>query len=150
MTGQVAALARQIIDRVYPISVIVDFAEETDPNVAIGCGTKWTRMEDGRTLIASNAAHPVAWTEGSEEVTLTEEQMPEHAHLIAHTANGNPLPAGTGNTTFPIPNMALTTMLTSSTESWAYYGTLSLSSGGNRPHSNMQPSLAVCRWKRVS
>ena len=147
MTGQVAALARQIIDRVYPVSVIVEFAAETDPNVAIGCGTTWTRLTDGRALIASNASHPVGC---AESVTLMEEQMPEHAHAMAYTADGNPLPTGTGNTTFPYINMALTTNLTSSTEQLAYYGTNILPKGGSQPHSNMQPSMAVCRWKRVA
>ena len=150
MTGQVAALARQIIDRVYPVSVIVEFAAETDPNAAIGCGTKWTRMEDGRALIASDAAHPVGWTGGAESVTLTVEQMPEHSHSMAHTGDGYPLTAGTGNATFPYTNMALTMNLTSSTEYLAYYGTDILPKGGNQPHSNMQPSLAVFRWRRVA
>lgn len=150
MTGQVAALARQIIDRVYPVSVIVEFAAETDPNAAIGCGTVWTRMSDGRALIASDASHPVGWTGGTESVTLTVEQMPEHSHAMAYTENGYPLPAGTGNTTFPYINMALTMNLTSSTEHLAYYGTNILPKGESQPHSNMQPSLAVCRWQRVA
>lgn len=150
MTGQVTALVRQIIDRVYPVFVILDFAAEVDPNTVIGCGTVWERITDGRALIASDAAHPVGWTGGAAEVALTIEQMPEHSHPIAYTEDGNPLTAGTGNTTFPYLNMPLTTKLTTFTEVLAYYGMEGLPKGGNQPHNNMQPSLAVCRWKRVA
>lgn len=136
MTGQVAALARQIIDRVYPVSVIVEFAAEIDPNAAIGCGTVWTRMEDGRALIASDASHLVGWTGGTESVTLTEAQMPVHSHNFGIKGYLNPN-AGSGNWQVSLSSAGSVNLVTEST-------------GGGQPHSNMQPSLAVCRWKRVA
>lgn len=147
MTGQVAALARQIIDRVYPVSVIVEFAAETDPNAAIGCGTVWTRMEDGRALIASDVSHPVGWTGGTESVTLTVEQIAAHYH------DGYMLGLG-GSTDAP----AYYATLNQSSYTYNYEKTtpntlkvaITTKEGGGQPHSNMQPSLAVCRWQRVA
>ena len=46
----------RIIDRVYPVGIIVDFAVEMDPNSAVGFGTQWQRIADGRTLIASDGS----------------------------------------------------------------------------------------------
>ena len=135
MTGQVAALARQIIDRVYPVSVIVEFAAEIDPNAAIGCGTVWTRIEDGRALIASDVSHPVGWTGGTESVTLTIEQIPEHIHSI-RLEGGSETDSQTGILAWSA-NIPYQNWFTGVT-------------GGSAPHSNMQPSLAVCRWQRVA
>lgn len=135
MTGQVAALARQIIDRVYPVSVIVEFAAEVDPNTVIGCGTVWTRMEDGRALIASDASHLVGWTGGTESVTLTIEQIPEHIHSF-RLEGGQETDSQTGI-------LAWTTNV-------PYQNWFTGVTGGSVPHCNMQPSLAVCRWKRVA
>ena len=40
MTGTISAVMRAIIDRVYPVGIIVDFAVEMDPNSAVGFGTQ--------------------------------------------------------------------------------------------------------------
>lgn len=149
MTGTISAVMRAIIDRVYPVGIIVDFAVETNPNTTVGCGTQWQRIADGRTLIASDASHPVGWSGGEAAHVLTEAEMPYHQHAIAYTPDGNPLPGGTGNATFA-RDMALTKHVTTSTENLAYYGTLTLPVGVNYAHNNMQPSLAVARWKRVA
>lgn len=50
MTGTISAVMRAIIDRVYPVGIIIDFAVEKDPNTAVGCGTRWQRM-----TVAANA-----------------------------------------------------------------------------------------------
>ena len=68
MNGTISAVMRAIIDRVYPVGIIIDFAVEADPNNAVGCGTQWQRIADGRTLIASDGSHPVGWAGG--EATL--------------------------------------------------------------------------------
>lgn len=64
MTGTISTVMRAIIDRVYPVGIIVDFAVEMDPNSAVGFGTQWQRIADGRALIASDASHPVGWARG--------------------------------------------------------------------------------------
>ena len=148
MTGTISAVMRAIIDRVYPVGIIVDFAVEMDPNSAVGFGTQWQRIADGRALIASDASHPVGWAGGEASHTLTEAEMPAHNHAIAYSKDGNPYP-GTGNGTFGL-NMAMTTQLTTSTDDLAYYVTATQTRGTGQAHNNMQPSLAVARWKRVA
>ena len=44
MNGTISAVMRAIIDRVYPVGIIIDFAVETNPNTAVGCGTQWQRI----------------------------------------------------------------------------------------------------------
>lgn len=148
MNGTISAVMRAIIDRVYPVGIIVDFAVEMDPNSAVGFGTQWQRIADGRALIASDASHPVGWAGGEEVHVLTEAEMPTHNHTIAYSKDGNPYP-GTGNGTFGL-NMALTTLLTTSTDDLAYFVTATQTRGAGQAHTNMQPSLAVARWKRVA
>ena len=82
MTGTISAVMRAIIDRVYPVGIIVDFAVEMDPNSAVGFGTQWQRIADGRALIASDASHPVGWAGGEEVHVLTTGEMPSHNHQI--------------------------------------------------------------------
>lgn len=148
MTGTISTVMRAIIDRVYPVGIIVDFAVEMDPNSAVGFGTQWQRIADGRALIASDNTHPVGWTGGAATHALTDAEMPTHNHAIAYSKDGNPYP-GSGNGTFA-PNMALTTKLTTSADDLAYYVTATQTRGTGQDHNNMQPSLAVARWKRVA
>lgn len=155
MTGQVSALAREIIDRVYPVHIILDFSAEVDPNAAIGCGTKWTRIADGRALIASNAAHPVGWTGGAETVTLTEAQLPRLSGvLVSHTAEDNYRASQWlgASGVFSTSERFLGYISAPKAEASAATSlkTIAFSAGGNQPHSNVQPSRAVCRWERVA
>lgn len=140
MTGTINATVREIIDRVYPVGIILDFATETNPNEVIGCGTVWTRIEDGRALIASSAAHAVGSTCGAETVVLTEEQLPSHSHTI-----GTGFYDGVGGYGV-VGSMSKSQMEPKEEASWSRTGT----TGGGQPHSSMQPSLAVCRWKRTA
>lgn len=140
MTGKISAAVREIIDRVYPVGIILDFATEVDPNAAIGCGSVWTRMADGRTLIASDASHPVGWTGGTEEVTLTVEQMPYHEH-------GQYLYFTSGESSNVYAYQALNSHNPDGIR--AFSGNTG-GNGGNQPHNNTQPSMAVSRWKRVA
>lgn len=138
MTGQISALVREIIDRMYPVSIILDFAAETDPNVSIGCGTQWERMTDGRTLIASDASHSVGWTGGAEEVWLTVEQIPSHRHVYERSAIWYSEENGEGEV------VGAKGQLNTRIDGLTSY------TGGDQPHTNMQPSLAVCRWRRIA
>lgn len=164
MTGTISATVREIIDRVYPVHIILDFAAEVDPNVSIGCGTEWTRIEDGRALIASSAAHAVGSTCGAETATLTEDELPKVTGQLqfrqgASEASVNIVdvyPDGTGRS-------GCFSLDRNSGSKWAnglMYGentaadntnaVITLAFGGGQPHSSMQPSLAVCRWTRTA
>ena len=135
MIGNVPALVREIINRVYPVGCYIDLATQTDPNTAIGCGTTWERITDGRALIASNDSHPLGWMGGVETVTLDENQIPKHWH--SYKLNG-------GSETTE-ETALLNWGAGSSWQTW-YTGF----AGGGQAHENMQPSLAVNRWLRTA
>lgn len=146
MRGQVSALTREIIDRLYPVHIILDFSAEIDPNTAIGCGTKWVRIADGRALIASNSAHPVGWTGGTETVTLTEAQLPSHIHLGLYWGKEiaeREISHDGGATCRQVKS-------TSGAGEIGGNQYITGSAGGDQPHSNMPPSRAVCRWERTA
>ncbi len=149
MTGTISAVMRAIIDRVYPVGIIVDFAVETNPNTTVGCGTQWQRIADGRTLIASDASHPVGWAGGEAAHALTGAEMPNHTHgLIQAGTDGDKLLMTVGKDgSYGGENyLAFGTSVKPFAES-----VISITySGGDVAHNNMQPSLAVARWKRVA
>lgn len=149
MTGTISTVMRAIIDRVYPVGIIIDFAVEADPNNAVGCGTQWQRIADGRTLIASDASHPVGWAGGEEVHVLTGPEMPNHTHgLIQAGTDGDKLlmTAGKDGSYGGENYLSFGTSVKPFAES-----VISITySGGDVAHNNMQPSLAVCRWKRVA
>lgn len=149
MTGTISTVMRAIIDRVYPVGIIINFAVETNPNTAVGCGTQWQRIEDGRTLIASDASHPVGWAGGEAAHVLTGAEMPNHTHgLIQAGTDGDKLLMSVGKDgSYGGENyLAFGTSVKPFAES-----VISITySGGDVAHNNMQPSLAVCRWKRVA
>ena len=149
MTGTISAVMRAIIDRVYPVGIIIDFAVEADPNNAVGCGTQWQRIADGRTLIASDGSHPVGWAGGEATHVLTGAEMPNHTHgLIQAGTDGDKLlmTVGKDGSYGGENHLAFGTSVKPFAES-----VISITySGGDVAHNNMQPSLAVARWKRVA
>ena len=73
---------------------------------------------------------------GSETVTLTSNQMPAHSHALSGSTAG----AGSGDPT----NNALSGEIWSNSPPNAVSNPASIrSAGGNQPHSNMQPTLAI-------
>ena len=148
MTGTISTVMRVIIDRVYPVGIIVDFAVETNPNTAVGCGTQWQRIADGRTLIASDASHPVGWAGGEATHALTEAEMPSHNHNVQQSGSDGAIHMLMGKDgTYPGENYL---SFGTSVKPFAESTILISYTGGNAAHNNMQPSLAVCRWKRVA
>lgn len=146
MTGTISAVMRAIIDRVYPVGIIIDFAVETNPNSAVGCGTKWQRIADGRALIASDTSHPVGWVGGSENVTLGVSQIPTHRHVLALNGDAEFTYGGGVGSNYP-HSIKLSD---ASDRVDNQYPVQTIDAGSNQPHNNMQPSLAVARWKRVT
>lgn len=148
MRGSINPLMRQIIDRVYPVSVILDFAAEVDPNAAIGCGTRWERLADGRTLISSNDAHPVGWVGGEEKHMLTPDELAGHSHGMVQlgTDGERNMLMGKDGAYSDTGFLSFGQSVKAFAESSIFIG----NTGGNQPHNNMQPSRAVARWQRVA
>lgn len=77
---------------------------------------------------------------GSERVTLTEQQMPSHAHSVAAASAGTRMEAPSGNVLASGEADVYThDASTPATMSANTVGT----TGGNQPHENLQPFLAV-------
>ena len=133
MNGTIDAMARAIIDRVYPVNVIVEFSLETDPNIAIGCGTRWERFAAGRALIGGSGDYAVGWEGGEASHKMTVDEMPSHTHAIYVFSN-----SGTETTSCP------------SQSAQKYVQRNTTPAGGGKAHNNMQPSRAVDRWVRVA
>jgi microcystin-dependent protein len=76
---------------------------------------------------------------GTESVTLTQSQMPQHSHTVnANTGGGQATPSGNfpGNEATPVKIYAVASNTTMNA------ATLS-NAGGNQAHSNLQPVLCV-------
>lgn len=113
-----------------------------DPKDRLGYGT-WVRFAEGKTLVGfstsvSNSVPEWAKVIGSEygeyEHKLTKEEMPSHNHnlnFVVGNITGNTRPA-TQSTSSNMSNL---------------YGDLV---GGDKPHNNVQPSIVVYFWKRVT
>ena len=101
----------------------------TDPATLFG-GT-WQRIQD-RFLLCAGSTYSAGSEGGEAEHTLTVAEMPSHTHAATGGETGT-----SGRRYF-----ALTAA--------SYASTNVLSVGGNQPHNNMPPYLAVYAWRRTA
>lgn len=125
----------------YKVGDIYITTASGDPKERLGYGT-WERFAQGKTLVGftdsvSNSIPEWVKIAGSEfgeyEHRLTVDEMPAHKH--------NGVPIIRGNVDADLGGRDATV-----------YGdyTESASSGGDKPHNNVQPSIVVYFWKRVT
>lgn len=120
---------------VFPVGYVYISGDSTSPAQLFG-GT-WVRLKDVF-LLAAGDNYAAGATGGEAEHTLTENEMPSHAHASGHGYNN--VSAGSGREVL----------------SNNYYENDSLSrnitsyAGGGKAHNNMPPYLAVYMWKRVA
>lgn len=100
----------------------------TNPQTLFG-GT-WQRIQ-GRFLFAADSKHAAGTTGGEETHQLTVEEMPSHTHK--QSIGSEP---SYGNACFK--------------ESYNSPGDDTGAAGGDQPHNNMPPYLAVYIWKRTA
>lgn len=117
-----------LIDSIYPVGSIYMSVNSANPQTLFG-GT-WQRIQ-GRFLFAADSAHAAGSTGGEETHKLTVDEMPSHTHKqsIGSTAM-------TGNA--PLVN------------GFNSFGEDTGAAGGDQPHNNMPPYLAVYMWKRTA
>lgn len=97
-------------------------------------GGTWQRIQ-GRFLFAADSKHAAGTTGGEEKHKLTVDEMPSHSHTIKGAAHPN---------TANFSHVALG-------EAGSRYNTVSINeTGGDQPHNNMPPYLAVYIWKRTA
>jgi microcystin-dependent protein len=89
---------------------------------------------------SSGTTYTLAQSAGVEEVTLTTQQLPIHAHAVVATAN-------TGNASQPqnnlLANDASVTIYRAQPAAVALNAAAISSTGGSQPHSNFQPYLCI-------
>lgn len=117
----------------YPVGSIYLSVSDTSPASLFG-GT-WEQIEDVF-LLGASATYPAGTTGGEAEVTLTVDEMPSHIHGFNGTSN---IIVSTGTSTYVVKYTA--------GENHSSYIN---ATGGDQPHNNMPPYLAVYIWKRVA
>lgn len=88
-----------IVNVMYPVGIIVEFAKDVDPN-ATWVGTTWERMSSGRVLVSagtsdSGTTYTLGKTGGEESHKLTNNEMPLHNHESTTSSEGTHQHAGT-------------------------------------------------------
>lgn len=135
MTGRVAALFAPIIKAAklasWPVGSIYMSMIATSPATLFG-GT-WVQMEN-RFLLGAGSGYVAGATGGEAEHTLTGNEMPSHYHLLAMNQAGE-------------------------SEYWGpmcaamqdgYMVNMTKPAGGDQPHNNMPPYIAVYMWRRTA
>ena len=124
----------QLLDMVYPIGSLYMSMNATDPKDLFG-GT-WERIKD-RFLLACGDTYANGTTGGESEVKLTVDQMPSHTHGYTRSRLFFSDPQGQNAIGY-------------NNNIGQAIGAATHAAGGNKPHNNMPPYLAVYIWKRVS
>lgn len=149
--GALQVGGKSLLDMVYPVGSIYLSVSGTDPQTLFG-GT-WARLEDVF-LLAAGAKHAAGSTGGEESHTLTDREMPTHnGHLSAGIAGAAPY--GKGNYEGYLNVSAMTAYVGGGYRGWNVYSgnemhPASEAAGGDQPHNNMPPYLAVYTWKRTA
>ena len=91
MTGAVTITQRTVkdlIDIIYPVGTYYETTDNTfNPNTA-WTGTTWTKITDGRVLIAGGGDYTVGNTYGEKTHKITVSEMPEHNHSASAGSAG--------------------------------------------------------------
>lgn len=136
----------ELVNIIYPVGSIYTSVNAASPATLFG--GEWEQIK-GRFLIGTGAPDAnsdgtspgnynyIADTMGGEaEHTLTEDEMPNHSHKLNIYVTGTGGSSGGGQSSF------------ANTRSGTNYNAIAL--GGDQPHNNMPPYLAVYMWKRTA
>ncbi len=90
-TGAVTITERsvkQLIDIIYPVGTYYETTDTSfDPNVSWS-GTTWTKITDGRVLIAGGGDYTVGNNYGAKTHSITTSELPSHNHTATTASNG--------------------------------------------------------------
>lgn len=140
VTNEVRKQVNSFIDKIYHIGRIIETTDESfDPNSIIG---HWELFGKGRVTVCVDKDNPLmseaGMTLGEAEVTLTVNEMPQHSHAQFVTAKTN-------------PTTGVRVDYNEDGASGAFEQGINTGNAGNgQPHNNMQPSITVYRWIRIS
>jgi hypothetical protein len=122
-----------MLETIYPVGSIYVGVNATNPSVLFG--GEWEQIKD-RFLLAAGDNYNAGSTGGEAEHTLTVAEMPSHYHEIPWDKAGSQGYRGVNTYT---DNAGFNGNSQYYTEH----------KGGNQPHNNMPPYIAVYMWKRV-
>lgn len=137
----------------HPVGSIYQTISPENPAVTFGGGT-WERIEN-RFIVGASDTYPAGSTGGEAEHTLTESELPNlQGSIIAHK---------TENDSYASMWQAANGVFKNSTK-WsgfvdphkAEYSTpasikdINFNAGGDKPHNNMPPYIAMYIWRRVA
>ena len=133
-----------LLNLIYPIGSIYMSVDDISPASQFG-GT-WERLKD-RFLLGAGDAYSAGSTGGESEHKLTQDEMPKHFHSGYLLGMG-----GTGTTPayYAALNQSAYTYDYERGVSGVLEVAIAASKGGNQPHNNMPPYLAVYMWKRIA
>lgn len=96
LTDSLVNTQTSLIDLIYPVGVVIWFAQNKNPNTLIP-GTTWQYIGENKTVRLANAnGSNVLTSGGADSITLTEQQLPSHKHSIDATTSS--FDYGTKNT----------------------------------------------------
>lgn len=119
-----------IFDAIYPVGSIYIAYNHTNPSTLFG-GT-WARIENAF-LWGTTSGGTIGLTSGEQTHTLTEEELPAHAHGSVYSQHAE----GTKSSAW----------YTASGSSLAYGP---VKTGGGKAHNNMPPYIQVSIWRRTA
>ena len=133
--GAIEQAKKDILLSAYPVGSIYISTVSTSPSILFG-GT-WERIND-TFLLAAGSTYAAGATGGEATHTLTVDEMPSHNHYVFATdVHATTQPQN--KDVYPYKEYSTT-----------YNPIYSDFSGGNQPHNNMPPYLAVYVWKRTA
>ncbi|VXA54665.1 conserved hypothetical protein [Acinetobacter proteolyticus] len=138
--------AGALIDRIYPVGIIIEFAADVNPNSTLA-GTTWVRHGEGKASVGlSTQENDPVWTKtigstfGSYTHTLTVEQLPPHNHndgawdsILNRSGTQTYI---NGDNTVGEPDLSNVKPMSNI--------------GGGEAHNNVQPSIVDLRWRRTA
>lgn len=127
-----------MVDLIYPVGSIYMSANDTSPSILFG--GEWERIKD-RFLLAAGDTYSAGSIGGEAEHKLTVDEMPSHTHIISHTSDNEGLGVAWGATKSGSDGY---TVILGGSPIYAR------TRGGDQPHNNMPPYLAVYMWKRIA
>lgn len=132
-----------LLDSVYPVGSIYISVSNVSPESFLG--GKWVEFAKGRTIVGIDSTstnkrfNKPGYTDGSETVKLTTDQMPQHSHYIKMSVS-----TGAIQDTNAFTNIGI-----KSESGPINYGSTG-NAGWNQAHENMPPYIVVYMWKRES
>lgn len=129
-----------VLNKVYPVGAIYMSVNSTNPKTLFG-GT-WVQIKD-RFLLAAGTTYKAGATGGEATHTLTNSEIPAHAHEM-YSSNGG----GDGTWTPDEGTYLVDSVSTVKKTWWAQLGMNT--AGGGVAHNNMPPYLSVYVWKRTA